>query len=157
MAANTLPMAYGDKSTSLTLSDLGNVYFSGAAAYRVVRASAALALTANGKFVDDASVTTLSYSTSALSGTASAKVLGLVSTAQQSLASGDFFLVQVQGIGTVTGANTAGLNTSVTTSAGGLVANVTGTWAATVFGTVVGTAMAAAAGATATIRLQNLI
>lgn len=157
MAANALPMAFGDKSTSPSLSDLGNVYFSGANAYRLVRASAALALTANGKFVLDASVTTLSYSTAALAGTASAKVLGLVSSAQTTIASGDFFLVQVQGIGTVTGANTVLLDTSVTSSAGGLVVSVTGTFAATVPGTVIGTAMAAATGAPATIRLQNLI
>jgi hypothetical protein len=150
-------MSYGDKSTSPSLSDLGSVYFSGANAYRLVRASAALALTANGKFIDDASVTTLSYSSSALSGATSSKALGVVSANQVTIASGDFFLVQVQGIATVTGANTVSLNTSVTTAASGLVANVTGTFAATVPGTVVGTAMAAAAGANATIRLQNLI
>jgi len=157
MAATILPMAYGDKSTSPSLSDLGNVYFSGPNAFRLVQATAALALTVQGKFVDETSATTLTYKTAALSGATSAKPLGLCSSAQVSLAVGDFFLVQVQGVGTVTGANTVTVATGVTTAAGGLVANVTGAFAATVPPTIVGTALATAAGATATIRLQNLI
>lgn len=159
MSANTLPFEFGNRSSSLAhLADLGNVYFSGASAYRLVRCvTTALLLTAQGKFVDENSVTTLTYASSALSAVTSAKPLGLTSTAQQSIAIGDFFLVQVQGVGTVVGANTVTIATAVTTAAGGLVANVTGTFAGNVPPTIVGTALANAAGANATIRLQNLI
>ena len=159
MAANTLPFEFGNKSASTVhLSDIGNVYFSGALAYRLVRVvTTALLLTAQGKLIDENSSTTLTYSTSALAAVTSAKVLGLASTAQVSLNIGDFFLVQVQGVGIVTGANTVTVGTGVTAAAGGLVTNVAGTFAATVPSTIVGTALATVAGANATIRLQNLI
>jgi len=162
MAANTIPFGFGEKASLAAdpgrLADLGNVYFAGPNAYRMVQCvTTALLLTANGKFVDETSAVTLTYKSAALSAVTSAKPLGLVSTAQVSLNIGDFFLVQVQGVGTVTGANTVTVATGVTTAAGGLVANVTGTFAATVPPTIVGTALATAAGATATVRLQNLI
>lgn len=159
MSANTLPFEFGNKSASpVHLPDLGNVYFSGPLAFRLVRVvTTALLLTAQGKLIDENSSTTLTYATSALAAVTSAKVIGLASTAQVSLNINDFFLVQVQGVGTVTGANTVTVGTGVTAAAGGLVANVTGTFAGNVPPTIVGTALATAAGANATIRLQNLI
>ena len=162
MAANTIPFGFGEKATLAAdpgrAADLGAVYFAGANAYRMVQCvTTALLLTANGKFVDETSAVTLTYKSSALAAVTSAKPLGLVSANQSSLNVGDFFLVQVQGVGTVTGANTVTIATGVTTAAGGLVANVAGTFAATIPATIVGTALATAAGASATIRLQNLI
>lgn len=159
MAANTLPFEFGNRSASIVhLSDLGNVYFAGALAYRLVRCvGTALLLTAQGKFVDENSATTLTYASSALSAVTSAKPLGLCSPTQFNINIGDFFLVQVQGVGTVVGANTVTVATAVTTAAGGLVTNVAGTFAANIPSTIVGTALATAAGTNATIRLQNLI
>jgi hypothetical protein len=161
MAANTLPFEYGSKATLANdpgrLADVGNVYYAGQAAYRLVQnVTAALLLTANGKFVDDNAVTTtLNYKTAALSAVTSVKALGVVSTAQVSLNIGDFFLVQVGGVASVSGATTTATN-GLTTAASGLVAAVTGTWAVGVGPTIVGTALNTVAGGVAFVRLQNL-
>ena len=164
MAANTLPFGYGEKASLAAdpgrQTDVGNLYYAGNAAYRMVQCvTTALLLTANGKFVDDNSTGTtgLNYRTAALAAVTSFKALGVVSTAQQSLNIGDFFLVQVSGNASITGANTVTVGNAITTAAGGLVANVTGTYAATVSATIFGTALITAAGAATTVRLQNLV
>jgi len=159
MAANTLPFEFGNKATSTVhLADLGNIYYSGASAFKLVRVvTNNLLLTVQGKFVDDSSTTgSLLNTVAALSAVTSARVQGYVSPTQVSLNIGDFFLVQVDGVVVVSGANTVTNGTSVTTAAAGQVANVTGTFAATVPATIIGKALATAAGAAATIQLVNL-
>ena len=160
MSANTLPFEFGNRSSSTVhAADLGNVYYAGSNAYRLVQnVTAALTTTARGCFVDETSATTLTFKTQALAGATSAKCLGFVSPTQVSLAIGDFFLVQVAGIAVVTPVSTTTAGTGATTAASGAVAVVTATFAAAVPATIIGTCLNTVAGATgALIRMENLL